>query len=106
LLHCIKKQGNKEYFFTKMAIEDFLKGPDMFSTVKGEDILSIPVTNYFEHPDSKNPTAESLLKNNTLKEIHNSIRICLRLLTEWNSVSENYKKNIHYYSSEEFWRNI
>lgn len=106
LLHCIKKQGNKEYFFTKMAIEDFLKGPDMFSTVKGEDILSIPVTNYFEHPDSKNPTAESLLKNNTLKEIHNSIRICLRLSTEWNSVSENYKKNIHYYSSEEFWRNI
>lgn len=92
LLSQIKKQENEDYFFTVMAIEDFLKGSKMFSTVEGKNILSI----------SAKGNGNSLTYK--LKEFYKSVIVSIRLVIRWNSVSNDYRNNIQHYTSENFWR--
>ena len=104
MLHCIKEGKQEEFFYTKMAVEDYLKGPDFLSNIDDDAILNIQSPRDMT-TDSKGATTVKILRNSSIKELISLLRSGLALMFKTRTLSKKYINSIEYLSSSEYWKN-
>ena len=102
MLHCIKEGKNKEFFYTKRALRDFLKGPQALLEDSVNEILNIQVLER-GHDDTEGTAIKKIVRNSNFKELSNLFLEGLNLILNWNKIAKEYRDSMEYLTSVDFW---
>ncbi len=102
MLHCVKEGKNEEFFYTKRAIRDFLKGPGALSEDGVNDILSHHALEYCNN-NIEGTTINRIIRNSNFKILLNLFLEGLNLALNWNKIVKEYRDSIEYLTSVDFW---
>jgi hypothetical protein len=98
MLHCIKENKDTEYYYTRRAVDDFLKGPEFIADADQEKFIAT-MSLKKDELNSKGKIFEFTL----LKELQSLFLESIKLVTQFNNLSSQYSENVKYMSSIEYW---
>ena len=109
MLTCMKEGKTGEYVFTRMAVDDFLKGPGFIADADQEAIIKSCDPRTDETESGGNSERKPGMR--TIDNIRKfSFRCFLNLFLEsfnvavkWNKLARNYRGGMEYLTSPEYW---
>jgi galactofuranosylgalactofuranosylrhamnosyl-N-acetylglucosaminyl-diphospho-decaprenol beta-1,5/1,6-galactofuranosyltransferase len=104
MMYCIKNKDYDEFFYTHMAVKDFMIGPDFIKNVNQAELLRI--TNPLNPAHFKNVQVSRVkFKIKPFMKIFSVFLQSIKLSIKWNKLKEQYVSEARYLSSYEFWAN-
>lgn len=103
MIKSLKEGENEEYRLSRLAIKDFLKGPELFIYQDDKKILGLKIPDDVLNEEGTK-TKITLLYQPT-KELFSLFRESLSIIFNWNRLGKKYRDSINYLTSYEFWEN-
>jgi GT2 family glycosyltransferase len=104
MIYCIKEGKIDEYHFSRLAMRDFLKGPDFFKENNTEEIFGSEHTDDFSRKDGT--AVGRIIRNSSPRELLSLLSETLALTLNWNRLGKSYRDGIEYFTSYEFWESM
>ena len=100
MLHCIKEGKSIEYYYTRRAVYDFLKGPEFLANTDQEKSIA-KMSSKKDQFNSKEITFGATL----FKDLWSLSLESIKVVTQFNNLSIRYREGVKYMSSIEYWEN-